>query len=146
MRDPNRTSIFLSPALAEEKQRVSQSGGGFGLSGRLTTVLGRLKWVVYNHTPDFLNNEWCLIFDALNGYALFEDHAIGGIPLQISDSIELDGLDEKWGVNAESFLAQVGSLSAAELVAVAEINDLFWSDTNQDRDEFLQKIHDRKLY
>ena len=143
MAENNRTSIYLSPQLADEKRKWADAAFG-GFSRRLTSILERLEFIVSDAIPDFNRPEWCAIFDALNGYWMEGRLGITGIPLQLSDAINMDGLDEKWGFDGKAFLKKLNALSSAGLVAVAEVSDEFWLNTERDIDEFIANIQARK--
>ncbi|KAB0670098.1 hypothetical protein F6V30_08005 [Oryzomonas sagensis] len=58
----------------------------------------------------FTKGEICLIADVCNGYWYTVDNPKVQLCLEVSDAIELEALDEKWGVEKETFLGKLTSL------------------------------------
>ncbi len=80
-----------------------------------------------NHLrPSFSNEELGLMVDACNG-AIWYAHSIQHLPLEIADAIELDRLDEKWGVDGAGLVAKLKALDLLSLCALVDGIERFWS-------------------
>ena len=70
--------------------------------------------------------EASLIVDALNG-VLADAHSYGLLWAGISDAIELEGLDRKWGVDGAALVARLRALTPGQAIAVTDAAERFWS-------------------
>lgn len=87
----------------------------------------------------FTRGEACLICDALNGTAIFEQEYMF-IAAEIEDSIRLNGTDEKWSVDGPALLGKLSKASATTLCAIADAAERFWQDPNRQTDEMLHEV------
>lgn len=70
--------------------------------------------------------EACLIVDALNG--TFHDVRSGSrFWIGVQDQIELDGLDQKWGVDGKALTEKLSSLDDLTCMAIVDAAERFWS-------------------
>lgn len=72
-------------------------------------------------TPD----EISLIADAGNG-VLYEAWSIPHLSAGVADSIALDGLDAKWGVDGPALVEKLRRLDAAQTFALADAVERYW--------------------
>lgn len=79
----------------------------------------------------FAEAEWNLLRDSLNGTLNEPASQIRHLWHGIEDSIELDGLAEKWEVDGEALLAKLRDLSFVEEVAVVESVERWWIEKNK---------------
>ena len=66
------------------------------------------------------------MIDVMNGTALTQDLAGQQLPLNVIDGIALDGLDEKWGVDAEKINQKLAGMSTPELMFLEIWIQGFW--------------------
>lgn len=78
----------------------------------------------------FSRAELMLIVDSCNG-TLFEPSTVCALPFNIEDSISLDRLDEKWGVDGSALLAKLQALSPVQTQSLVDAVERFW--TNHER-------------
>ena len=87
----------------------------------------------------FQPNEIAAIMDNLNGVWLTHNPEIGiaGIPLNLIDGIELNGLDAKWKFHAGEFMQKIQgnngnipALSFLDLCAIADCAERFWQSVS----------------
>jgi hypothetical protein len=136
----NRTSIYLSPRLVEEKARWKDSPWG-GFSSRLTNAVARVDYIAQYCRPELTRNEWFAVLDALNGYHMGDDmFGVSGIPFEIAEAVRINFLDVNFGFDRDEFLSKVEKWGPAQNVAVAEIANDFWREPNQNIDAFLEKV------
>lgn len=106
---------------------VSQLSGGYPDS--VNIALNRYLQLV-SYTPDFLEEEWNLIFDACNGWLVDVDIDINALRealfIQIEESIYLNKLNQKWKVDTEEFVQKLKSISLPECLAVLYKIEKFW--------------------
>ncbi|HCZ49108.1 MAG TPA: hypothetical protein DCZ11_08895 [Gammaproteobacteria bacterium] len=122
MADDNRITIYAGPPL----QQVL--AGNEGRSARLNTVAERYLDVVRRDCPGLTEAEWCAICDALNGYWMegCENIGVRTAWAEIADADRLNGLGEKWGVDAQALAARMRDMTAGAQVALAEVVERFW--------------------
>jgi hypothetical protein len=87
----------------------------------------RYRWLLDQALAglQFSRGEACLICDALNGTWLLND-TWRWWPAEVEDAIRLNGLDDKWEVDAKALLSKVNGLTPTELCAVADAAERFW--------------------
>ena len=73
-----------------------------------------------------------LMIDVMNGTALTPDLAGQHLPLNVVDGIALDGLDEKWGVDAEKLNQKLAGMSTPELMFLEIWIQGFWERLGTD--------------
>lgn len=85
--------------------------------------------------------EALLICDALNGYAALEPRSAGYVWAEIDDAVELDGLDEKWGVEQPAVLvAKLRNASPCAQMAVLDAVERFWRESERPADEMVREV------
>lgn len=122
-------------------QRVLE-GYADNRSGRLNTVAERYAYVVERDCPALSEAQWGAVCDALNGYWMDGGDSGAGVRLawaEIEDADRLDGLGEKWGVDAHALAMQLRDSTAGQQVAVAEVVQRFWSHSALPMREALDK-------
>lgn len=117
-------------------------GFGDNRSGRLNTVAERYTYVVERDCPTLSEAQWCAVCDALNGYWMDAGDSGAGVRLawaEIEDADRLNGLGEKWSVDAHALAMQLRDMSAGQQVAVAEVVQRFWAHSALPTREALDK-------
>ena len=79
---------------------------------------------------EFTEEEINLIRDSLNGTLFDPKHIVSWghmLAANVSDSITLDGLDEKWGVDKEEILKNINSLSEKQVIGLVHSVREFWA-------------------
>ena len=76
---------------------------------------------------DLTRDEAMLVLDSLNG-VLHEtpESAATMLWASVSDSIELDGLDRKWGVDGAALITKLRALSVAGALALIDAAERWW--------------------
>jgi hypothetical protein len=121
-----RINISLPQHLAEAvAERDSPSWGG--RSGIIARALDRYAEVCRRHIPDLSVPEWTLIMDSLRGTIHEPAAMISVLEHGIADSLHLDKLDAKHGVNGEALLAKLRKLGYAERVAICDVAERYWA-------------------
>lgn len=69
--------------------------------------------------------EACLIVDALNGIVL-DVNTVLFLWAKIEDSIKLDGLVEKWGVDGFVLVEKLQGLNTLQCMALVDATEKFW--------------------
>lgn len=129
-----RTSIYISDPLREllaEHGIVpgdTESEGLRSTSATLAAVADRYRQTCRQHMPLLTVPEWCLIFDTMNGCWMQENAALlPGQLFGIADSIRLEQIDEKWGVDAPALLEKLRTLDYAGWLALVDAAERWWS-------------------
>lgn len=76
---------------------------------------------------DLSEAEWDLLRDGLNGVWHEPARSIGALHIGVRDSIELDGLATKRGVDGPALVAKLEGLSYAGCVAVVDAVERWWA-------------------
>lgn len=121
------TSIRLRPGVATElKARESPSTSRSQVVNR---DLDRLYALYRRVLPEiqFSVPEAMLIVDALNGTVFYDAGSTTLLWASIEDSIRLDGLDAKWGVDGPALVKKIRSLTPAQTLAVVDAAERFWA-------------------
>jgi len=88
---------------------------------------------------DLTRNEACLICDALNGTAIFEQEYMF-IGAEVQDSIRLNHTDEKWSVDGPAIVRKLTAASPVTLCAIADAAERFWEHPERDTDQLLREV------
>ena len=128
MASPTYT-LRLPEALHRDlERRAPYLGGGAGV---VRTDLGRYRALVraaqarLAREGVFTAPEGAAILDALNGTLLADRPET--LSASVEDAVRLDGLAEKWGVDAGGLSEKLRGLTPLELHAVADRAETFWS-------------------
>lgn len=70
-------------------------------------------------------DEACLVVDALNGSIM---DATPLLWANIEDSIQLDGLDQKWSIDGPALVEKLRGLNDIQVLAVVDGAERFWAD------------------
>jgi len=120
-------STTLTAHDVELKAALHQRGESTGTVGlrdlkRYYTLLKRCLETLY-----FSEGEAALICDALKDYQLDKNiNQIGLIWADLEDSIQINQLDKKWGVNGQELIHKCQSLTPCQVFAVADAVEKFW--------------------
>jgi hypothetical protein len=122
-------TLRLPEALSRDlERRASYLGGNAGV---VRTDLGRYRTLVRGAQTRlaiegvFTTDEGAAIIDALNGTLLVDRPE--ALTASVEDAMRLDGLAEKWEVDAAALTEKLRGLTALELHAVADAVERFWS-------------------
>lgn len=120
-----KRSVYLSDQLLEV---IGPIDGTTSLSGRINQIAERYRFVLERTrvAERFSEPEWNLLRDSLNGVWLQPAESIRGLSIGVQDSIALDHLDRKWGVDGTALLAKLRALTVAEEVALVEAVEQWW--------------------
>lgn len=130
---------FPKPLLDEVHRRVQPAGGEddreYLRSDVIRAGLQRYYEVCRRHVAalGLSREELALCCDSLNGVWLTADTDSGASQLAvvwagIADSIRLNGLAKKHGVDGDKLIARLQSASYADLVALVDFVERFWAD------------------
>lgn len=121
-----KTSLYLGEEL---KQALEERRGAASSTSALLNTMGdRYRQICQHCAPRLSPEAWGLLFDVLNGIWLAPaELAVLGIPHEVSDAIELNELDRKWGVDGARLLERLRQADYAELVAIADAAERFWA-------------------
>jgi hypothetical protein len=88
----------------------------------------------------FARGELLLMLDAMNGLILTPEIAGQHVALEIHDAIELQGLDEKWRVDAAALRAQLSGLALFERACIEVWVSSCWRDPQASEDTWLAPL------
>lgn len=91
---------------------------------RYLSIVNRSK---VEMSKQFTDKECGLILDACNGIAFYDTVNIQLMPASVDDAIEMDGLDQKWGVDGKGLMHKLNALGYAERVAMVDAIQLWWN-------------------
>jgi len=112
----------------------------YGYGHSASTALERYFWLLESEKPDFTEPEWNVLFDAFTAYAsqseppeLLVQSLVSNVEDMIDDlgddpedAIDLDNLDTKWGVNLDSFLEKLNTLTSVQRLYTISAIEKFW--------------------
>lgn len=110
-------------------------------SARIAGILDRYGLLMARSTPQLTRAEWCLILDAINGWAsAYEpaELAASGIAAEVADHVKLNGADDKWGLSraqAMGLAHRIHEMHPAEQLAIVDRAERFWRRCQLDTDE-----------
>jgi len=84
-------------------------------------------------------DEACLIVDALNG-TLHDVTSGTRFWIGVQDSIEMDELDEKWGVDGKTLIEKLSALDDLTSMAVVDAVERFWNDEQNQTKNFREAV------
>ena len=99
------------------------------------------KYVGIDMKGKFTPGELRLMIDVMNGTILSPEMAGQRLAMNVSDGMELDAMDEKWGVDAEQINYKLSTMSTPELMILEIWIQGFWqavTDRNQGLEEYIQ--------
>ena len=111
-------------------------------SGRLNEVCSRYQQIMRDATPRWTEQEWCAVCDALNGYwmsGVSDEASLRLYWAEIEDADRLNGLGDKWGIDAQALAREIRELPMAGKIAVAEVVGRFWQAPQLQTTEALQQ-------
>jgi hypothetical protein len=91
----------------------------------------------------FERRELMLIIDTANGTELGPYDVLGiSVILRISDGIDLDGLDKKWGVSKQALISKLKALPVFSLICLEIWAYMFWyaNPDSIDLDSWLEDL------
>ncbi len=122
---------------AGEPMALALVGHDDNRSGRLNSICARYLALVARDSPTWTRAQWCAVCDALNGAWMSEEVGIGFSWAEIADADRLNGLGEKWGVDAQALAAEIRALPFCAKVALIEIVERFWVHAGLETDAAL---------
>lgn len=137
-REIKNISLYLHEEVLDELQErldeittdeISQRRTG-RRSGAINTALRRyyalLRRARHALKTKFTQQEINLILDATNGVIWEPIESFLWLRHNIEDAIAFDGLDRKWGVEAESLIRKLDECTPLELAALVDATERFW--------------------
>lgn len=119
----------------EEEILAPRTVGGEGARGDRSSVLqriiGRYAETVRRSTPTLTVDEWKLLCDAMNGTLHESAVSIAAVWQEIEDTILLDAIDAKWGVEGPALVKKLKRLDYAGQVAVVDVVERYWTATRR---------------
>jgi len=129
------TSVNFQPHILEELAKRGPQRAPIvnrdleRLYGLYARALRRVKLTI---------DEACLIVDALNG-TLHDVTSGTRFWIGVQDSIEMDELDEKWGVDGKTLIEKLSKLDDLTAMAIVDAAERFWCD-EKSGDDFRKAV------
>jgi hypothetical protein len=118
-----KISISIPDAL--HRQLTLRATPGYGAtSGAIQRAVDRYLEVCRRALPALRVDEWELIMDSLLGTL---HDTVAALEQGVADSIRLDLLDKKWGVDGDALLSKLASLDYAGRVAIVDYAERYWA-------------------
>lgn len=133
------TSKRLTLYLTEKSLDVIGPVDNF--SGRVNGIIQAYGRITAEAAPSLTLAQWSFLADMLNGTHI-EDNTGDYLWADIAEAGNLDGLGEKWQVDAEAFSALVRDLPHAARLAIIDVIVRFWKggdENDQDMKTMLRK-------
>lgn len=117
---------------ADAAGALAKREGTGSFSGTVNTIIIRYDQMCTAALPDLEEGEWNLIYDVLNGAHLLPEMSLRGQLLaEVSDGIEINGLDAKWEVDGPTLIERIARLRLDQLVAVHDAALQFWARADE---------------
>ena len=114
-----RLTLYLT------EESMETIGPAENLSGRVNGIIGHYSRMTAEAAPALTTGEWFFLMDMLNG-TFIEDNTGDHLWADISESGRLDGLGEKWEVDAEAFAAKIRAMPHAARCAILDVVLRYW--------------------
>ena len=119
-------SISLYPGTAAEVE-----ARGDERSTQVNRMLLRYAGLMHRERAELRkllsDNEIACILDACNGTAFMEDVSIRLVDANVTDAIEMDGIDRKWQINGDMLIAKLEVLSTVARYALVDAVQAWWN-------------------
>ena len=118
----NRATIFISPPL------MAAIGNAPKLSSRLAVIADRYGEILWRARIDrrFGKAEFNALCDCCNGTSFEPAKLIDGAVLANFEESLIDGIAQKWEIDADLIAAKLRALNYSEQVALVEKIEQFW--------------------
>ncbi len=135
MTPSDRIRVYPGPPLRRlldergGEEQILHVLGGAGVSGVVNMVADRYQEIVRRSMPELTEKEWFACADALNGVWLSDAAGmyLGEIWIEIADSDRLNGLGEKWGIDAQDLARRLRGMPFAAVLAVVDVVERLWA-------------------
>jgi hypothetical protein len=123
------TSIRLTDELTAAIE-ARKHGAYDNTNAAIVEMLDRYTYMLQRSLPalreTLSEKEISLIADSCNG-TMFQAWSVPLLYANIEDSISLDGLDEKWGVDGAALLDKIRALDLSTTFALVDAVERFWA-------------------
>jgi hypothetical protein len=145
MTPADRIHVYLGEPLRRLLDARATEEAGYTASSLVNTVADRYQEMVRRSMPALSEREWMACADALNGVWLSSDAGGASLTLatvwaEIADADRLNGLGEKWGIDAQALARRLREAPYAEVVAVVDVVETLWSRPNTDWSARLREL------
>lgn len=129
MATARKKSIWIGePILQLIASRRAHDDDAVNVSGILNRTVERYQQIITAHLPRLRWQEWCAIFDALNGVWINDHWSPRYTALEVQDA---EGLGEKWGIDQPALVATLQAMDMATGMAVLDATERFWASEAQ---------------
>lgn len=111
-------NLYLSPGA--EDALGARATGERDRSAVASRMMERYAEICRRSLPELSDAEWDLLRDSLNGWLPEPAASVGWLAMGVRDSIEMDGLAGKWGVDGPALLSRLEALDYAGCLAVLD--------------------------
>jgi len=128
----NQRTVYLADAALDYLADAES------LSGRLSGIVLRYRWLMEASMPRLSRAQWCAIADANNGSGVLDgvDDPLVATMLW-ANVADTPGLGEKWEIDADALVQTMRAWTPAEALAVWEAVRRFWLADYPDTDRAL---------
>lgn len=98
-------------------------------SRRVNSIISHYGRITTEAAPDLTLAEWSFLCDMLNG-TYIEDNTGDYLWADIAESGKLDGLADKWELDAEAFSAKIREFSTAARCVIIDVVTKFWKGSD----------------
>jgi hypothetical protein len=103
-------------------------------------IAARYQEICRRHCPTLTLSEWCAVMDALNGIWLHDTSPLTSIWAEVYDADRLNGLGQKWGVDAKALAQRIREYDYATLVALVDAVERWWAIPTDDTRPYKESI------
>ncbi|GEM_PF-2441757 len=128
-----RLTLYLT------EKSLETIGPAENLSGRVNSIIGHYGRITTESAPALTVIEWHFLCDMLAG-TFIEDNTGDYLWADIAEAGKLDGLAEKWSVNATEFSERVRAMPHAARCAILDVIAKFWKGAHREYAESKDRL------
>lgn len=125
-----KKTIYVSAPIAE----ATMASGEREFSNRLSRVCDRYRRILKTNSPigNFTEQEFLMLCDEFKGQVWEPAENIRPLTIYIEDEKHLEALQSKWNVVVASIQERLNSMKFAQIVAMIEAIEIYWSHNRVD--------------
>ena len=125
-----RKSIYVPASQESGMYRLLSMRGDSEISRTLDTAVGRYLNMIGRSMPDLSTAEWCMVLDSHMGIGVSDWMDVMLVGETALEGMDMERLDQKWGVDDQRMREVMTSLTYAEKQAICEVIEAFRADEN----------------
>lgn len=122
-----KLSVSLSPDIMGQINTRAEGNVSGAINKSLARYFALLQRSLAELRSQLSEPECSLILDATNGSAFSDTISLNMLWADIEDAVNLDGLDQKWGVDGRALVAKIKLAGMAGQTALIDASERWWN-------------------